>query len=96
MKKSIKQLEYEIKCINEQWQRDREYFHKVINRESKCMEAIKTAWRRVHPEDQDFMRKFSKENKDPELFDVYNGLLYSFGRPDENGIVFTRLFSWRK
>ena len=90
------QLEHEIKCLREQWQRDQEFTRKVIKAQEKRMEAIKKAWRRVHPEDQAFMREFSKTNQDQDLFDVYNGLLYSFGRPDESGRVFTRLDSWNK
>jgi len=96
MRKSVMQLEHEIKCLREQWQRDQEFTRKVIRAQEKRMEAIKKSWRRVHPEDQAFMREFSKTNKDQDLFDVYNGLLYSFGRPDESGRVFTRLDSWNK
>ena len=86
----------ELKMLLQQTREDVDFLRKVIERQEKRIEAYKKAWRRVHPEDQDFMVEFGKQNEDPALFDVYNGLLYSFGRPDESGKVFTRLDSWHK
>uniref|UniRef100_A0A6M3ILY6 Uncharacterized protein n=1 Tax=viral metagenome TaxID=1070528 RepID=A0A6M3ILY6_9ZZZZ len=96
MRKSVKQLEHEIKCLQRTINDNRLFYDQVIERQAKRFEALEKAWRRVHPEDQAFMREFSKSNKDSDLFDIYNGLLYSFGRADENGRVFTRLDSWNK
>jgi len=91
-----KQLEHENKQLRKQLDNDRKYYNEIIDSQNKRITAYKIAWRRVHHEDQAFMFEFSKQNTDPNLFDVYNDLLYSFGRSDKNGIVFTRLDSWNK
>ena len=96
MRKSVKQLEHEIECLRRTMNEDRLFYNRVIDRQAKRFEALEKAWRRVHPEDQAFMVDFSGKNKDSDLFDIYNGLLYAFGRADENGKVFTRLDSWNK
>ena len=63
----------------------------VIEAQRKRAEAVALAWRNVHPDDKSFM--LAAKHEDPDLFDVYNRLLYSYGRPDERGVVVTRLSS---
>ena len=76
--------------------KDYRFLESVIEDQKKRIDAYKQAWRRVHPEDQAFMREFGESNNDPALYDVFNGLLYSFGRPGKDNSVFTRLDSWNK
>ena len=90
MEKQIQRLQAKLAAARE----DIKDLHEQVEWYRKRYTAIKQAWRRVHPEDQAFMQSFKTD--DPDLFDVYNDLLYSFGRPDERGVVFTRLDSWNK
>ena len=85
-----------LKAENRALRTDLGFLKEVIKNQEKTINAHKKAWRRVHPEDQAFMREFQQVNEDPALFDVFNGLLYSFGRAGKNNRVFTRLDSWNK
>jgi hypothetical protein len=62
---------------------------RCVEAQQKRADAVALAWSVVHPSDKAFM--MNAKHDDPDLFDVYNRLLYSFGRPDENGIVRTRI-----
>ena len=84
-RKTIKQLEYELSVMHEQ----RDFFQKLARKTLKRKEALANGIRRVHPEDKSYMMNFKTD--DPELFDVYNEFLYSFCRPDERGVCFTRI-----
>lgn len=93
---SLKKQMEELKRENKALIFDLEFSKRIRKAQEKIIDAYKQAWRRVHPKDQQFMFEFESENNDPDLFDVFNGLLYSFGRPGKDNIVFTRLDSWNK
>ena len=68
-----------------------EFYRRCLERSEKRRKALADGIRIVHPSDKGFMMAFKTDDHD--LFDVYNEFLYSFGRPGENNIVFTRLSS---
>ena len=83
----IEDLERQLRYARE----DAERYKRIAERLNKRIEAIDLAWSRVHPVDKGFM--LSAKHEDPDMFDVYNQLLYSFGRPDDDGTVRTRISS---
>ncbi len=85
--KTVKRLEDRIAFL----QNEVDFYRRCLERSEKRRKALVDGIRVVHPADKGFMMAFKTEDKD--LFDVYNEFLYSFGRPDGNGVVFTRLSS---
>ena len=92
MRKKIAHLESD----NNSLRQDLKFSREVRENMELQIEAYKQAWRRVHPEDQAFMREFEAKNDNPVLFDIFNRLLYGFGRPGSDDRIFTRLDSWNK
>lgn len=87
-KQRIRQLEAELRSAraNEQfWKRCAERAEK---RDALLREGITF----VHPRDKAFMMQRNAGEQDSDLLDVFNSLLYSFGRPiNAEGLVYTRL-----
>ena len=73
MRKKPEQLKRE----NERLRQDLKFSREVEESMERKIEAYKQAWRRVHPEDQAFMREFESKNNNPVLFDIFNNLLSS-------------------
>jgi len=92
MRKKLESLKRE----NERLRQDLKFSSEVRENMERKIEAYKQAWHRVHPEDQAFMMEFEAKNDNPVLSDVFNGLLYGFGRTGKDNKVFTRIDSWNK
>jgi hypothetical protein len=86
-RKRIEELEQRLKEANATIG----FQDRIIRRMEKRSAAVALAWSVVSPDDKTFM--FNAKHDDPDLFDVYNQLLYSFGRPNADGVVTTRLSS---
>jgi hypothetical protein len=78
-------LELQNKGLREQVK----YANERADYERARYDLILTAWSRVHPHDLAYMRSMS--GKIEGHLDIYNGLIYSFGRPDPDGTIRTRL-----
>ena len=79
-------LEAEIKRLREEVA----YYKKEYEHQRIRYMLVIEAWSRVHPVDLAFMHEREGKTAIP---DVYNHLLYDFGRPDPDGTTRTRLSS---
>ena len=89
-------LREQIRRLEQDLQDERQntaHYRAVCEHQKKQLAIIRKAWSKPHVDDLRFMREFEAENKDRDLFDVFNRMLYSFGRPDACGCVRTMLSS---
>lgn len=87
-RRQIEQLRYEL----EQERKAHQFTRGVLTRVEKRYKALAHGITAICPRDRAFMLRFHDTNNDPDLYDVYNGFLYTFGRTcEEIGTVFTRL-----
>ena len=88
LKQQIEQLRHDLA---QEWESHKRT-QGVLERVQKRYKALAHGITAVCPRDRAFMLRFHDTNDDPDLYDVYNGFLYAFGRTcEESGTVFTRL-----
>lgn len=86
LERRIRDLEAELKSTRE----DRDLWRRVSERLEKRDAALRLGITAVVPRDMHFMINVQHEDRD--LLDVYNSLLYSFGRPiGSERLTYTRL-----
>ncbi len=65
------------------------FYKQCLERSEKRLKALKHGITSISAHDLGFMMNFETNDKD--LLDVYNELIYSFGRPFSDGRVYTRM-----
>jgi hypothetical protein len=92
MRQSLREQVHELERRIDHLRAELESERRISKRLEKRYEALANGITHVCPRDRWFMMRFHDTNHDPDLYDVYNGFLYAFGRTIEaTGTVFTRL-----
>jgi hypothetical protein len=87
LKQKLAKAEAEVRDLRECVR----HYQSVAEIAQKRNNALREAITYVHPRDLAYMRQWEAANEDRALFDVFNSLIYAFGRPIEDGTVWTRL-----